>query len=191
MSFSRLIRYLFDDSARKRRSDALFSTSEASEMVQRLFGYGHSESDVIVDSGRVMVSIPKYYQNGLSSSLEITKDAIHIRGAKSDLAIAAALRLIKEEGSDLEIKGSEEFKLRVWAHAQIAGVRVTNYAPPRALQARANQTLNEIMIVHNMGGYNGRRRPRKLDGDASYVGFAYERPGPFQPSAPHSVPQPR
>jgi len=82
-----------------------------------------------------------------NSHLQIQPNRVAFHGdaSKDDAAIAASLHHAKEAwGGRLAVNGSEDFKMRSWAHAQIQGLEITNYQPPAHLMAEAERLVASL-----------------------------------------------
>jgi Large polyvalent protein-associated domain 7 len=147
---------------------SLFSTlplsdDEADELVARLNEYGHRPETVEKRHDGVWLSLTP------ETKLKFDRYKIEIYGVASDDSIAAAIRHAQDAwGGALNVEGPEEFKLRVWAHAQVAGVDVGNYYPPQHLMREANELVakystemfNRKLGVYNDGTLGGSRDDR-------------------------------
>lgn len=140
-----------------------FSSTEASELIAALVGYGHDADTIREEEDSVWVKISP------EATLQFQKGLITFHGEPTDDAIAAGLRHAQEAwNSKVHLHGSEDFKLRAWAMAQVAGIEVCNYTPPPHLMQQANnlvhkysfEMFNRSMGVYNDGILDGRRDNR-------------------------------
>lgn len=82
-----------------------------------------------------------------NSHLQIqpTRIAFHGEASKDDAAIIASLHHVQESwGGSFAVRGSDDFKMRSWAHAQVLGLKVTNYEPPKHMRAQASKLVEQI-----------------------------------------------
>jgi hypothetical protein len=135
---------------RKKRGQVgsfILTVEEADELEERLRLYGHDKDAVKKQADGVWLEI------SANSRLQFQNGRVLFHGQITDDAIAAGMRHAQAAwGGHLYVHGSDEdFKLRTWAHAQVAGVVVENYEPPEHLRQRADG------LVKNLRAKSGHR----------------------------------
>jgi hypothetical protein len=139
------------------------SDEDIDEMIATWLRYGHDKNTIQKQDGYVAVTINS------GTVLHVRDGEISFHGEVTDDAIAAGMRHAQEAwGGRMYIYGSEDFKLRNWAMAQVAGVEIGNYSPPPHLMERADHLLRTYAVemfnrgigAHNDGTLGGPKDDR-------------------------------
>ena len=129
-----------------------YTDDELEELLAMWTGYGHKPEDIQKDAKSLRVKV------GEEATLEVQFEHIIFHGTVTDDAVAAAVRHAQDAwGGSMGVDGTDDFRMRVWAHAQVAGVNVTNYEPPLHLRGKANSLASKYfveMVNYQHGVYN-------------------------------------
>jgi conjugative element/phage-associated large polyvalent protein len=171
---------------------SLLTDEEADELIAIWLGYGHKENTIQKEDGFVSVTLEP------GTVLQVRKHEVTFDGEVTDDAIAAGLRHAQEAwGGRMYATGPEEFKLRAWAMAQVAGMEIVNYSPPPELMKKARYLVGKYQTeMFNRGngwddggtleggdsrpwGYRAAKAPETLPRD----------PAPLRRRSPQANPQ--
>lgn len=121
---------------------------ELARLLAEWLDYGHEKETIRKASDGLWIAI----RGG--TTLQVQPGRVTFHGEMTDDAIAAGVRHAQDAWKGrMYIHGpDEEFKIRTWAHAQIAGVEVGNYAPPPQRTDEANMLVSKYAVeIFNRG----------------------------------------
>jgi hypothetical protein len=99
--------------------------------------YGYQNLEIVDDGGRVHIS-PR-------SHLHIQPNKIEFHGEDEHESFKASIRHVQEVwGGSFNVEGSDDFKLKAWAYAQVYGLKVNNYRPSVNQMGEAQRLVTQI-----------------------------------------------
>jgi hypothetical protein len=117
---------------------APLTDEELEQLRAEWLAYGHAKETITKATDGLWIKISP------DATIQVMPGRVVFHGDATDDAIAASMRNAQEAwGGTMNVHGPEDFKLRSWAHAQVAGVIVENYEPPAHLRRQADDLVSK------------------------------------------------